>query len=105
MSDPAHIRPFRPTDEEYAAVARIAAQFLSDMIGDYEYAHAADLRAFDASFDGTEYALERYVAEAAGAIVGYAHMFRIPWLREPGRFWSAIRVHPAYQRRGVGGRL
>ena len=96
---------FQPSAEEYAAVAAVAAQFSDDDLVDFEYADADDLRAFDESFAGTEHALHRLVAVSGGAIVGYAQFFHIPWLREPGRFWAAIRVAPAHQRRGVGGQL
>src|SRR5262245_3664342 len=100
MDSPDHIRPFQPIEPEYRAVAQIAAQFPADLLGDYEYAHAADLRAFDESFAETEHILQRYVAEEGGAIVGYAQIFHIPWLRAPGRFWATIRVAPAQQHRG-----
>ena len=99
------IRLFRPTDEEYAAVAAIAAHFADEELVDFEYADAGDLRAFDASFIGTAHPLRRLVAVVGGVIVGYAQLFHVPWLREPGRFWAALRVAPAYQRRGIGGRL
>jgi GNAT superfamily N-acetyltransferase len=105
MSDSIRVRRFQPNRDDYAAVARVAAQFPPDVLGDYEYASPADLRAFDASFDGTVHALERYVAEHDGAVVGYGLLFHIPWLRETGRFWSAIRVDPAHQRRGAGRQL
>src|SRR5262245_5391990 len=100
-----HIRPFRPIEPEYRALAQITAQFPADLLGDYEYARADDLRAFDGSFADTEHILQRYVAEASGAIVGYAQIFHIPWLRAPGRFWAAIRVAPEQQHRGLGSRL
>ncbi len=49
--------------------------------------------------------LRRYVAEQGGALVGYAQLFQIPWLREPGRCWLNLRVDPSYGRRGIGGQL
>jgi ribosomal protein S18 acetylase RimI-like enzyme len=100
-----HIRPFEPSDGEYEAVARVAAAYGPDMLGDYEYAKAERVRALDQSFAGGEYLLRRYVAEVGGSIAGYTQLFHIPWLREPGRYWSAIRVHPAQGRRGIGGQL
>jgi GNAT superfamily N-acetyltransferase len=99
------IRIFQPTDEEYAAVATIAAQFSDEELVDFEYADAGDLRAFDASFVGTAHPLRRLVAVIGGTIVGYSQLFQVPWLREPGRFWAALRIAPAHQRRGIGGRL
>jgi mycothiol synthase len=101
----ASIRPFEPSDDEYAAVAGVAAQFSNDELVDYEYARADDLRAFDESFAGTGHVLRRSVAVIDGAIVGYAQLFHIPWLRESGRFWMEIRVAPPRQRQGIGGRL
>jgi mycothiol synthase len=105
MDMPGRIRPFQSTERDYEAVAGVAAQFPSDLLCDFEYQAAAALRAFDESFDGTAHALVRYVAEAGRATVGYAQLFHIPWLREPGRFWGAVRVDPAHQRGGTGGRL
>jgi mycothiol synthase len=105
MNQPAHIRLFEPGDQEYDAVTRVAAQFPAEQLADFEYTRAADLRDFDASFEGGEYTLRRYVAEAGGMIAGYAQLFRMPWLREPGRFWMSVRVDPAHGRRGIGGRL
>jgi ribosomal protein S18 acetylase RimI-like enzyme len=105
MSEPAHIRLFQPSDQEYDAVARVAAHFPAEQLADFEYAHANELRDFDASFEGTGHTLRRYVAEADGAIVGYTQLFQIPWLAELGRFWTSVRVDPAYGRRGIGGLL
>jgi mycothiol synthase len=105
MDKTAHIRPFDPTDREYDAVADIAGQFPADELGDFEYQRGADVRAFDESFEGSGHVLKRYIAEADGVMLGYAHVFQVPWLREPRHFWAAIRVHPAHQRRGVGSQL
>ncbi|MFL5806455.1 MAG: GNAT family N-acetyltransferase [Roseiflexaceae bacterium] len=105
MSEPAHIRLFEPGDQEYAAVAHIAAQSPVEQLADFEYARAANLRDFDASFEGSGHVLRRYVAEASGAIVAYAQLFHMPWLRESGHFWLNLRVAPAHGRRGIGGRL
>jgi ribosomal protein S18 acetylase RimI-like enzyme len=105
MDTAVHIRPFEATDREYNAAAYIAAHFPADRLGDFEYQRGAELRAFDESFEGSGHALKRYVAETDGTIVGYAQLFHIPWLREPGRYWVALRMHPAHQRRGIGGRL
>jgi mycothiol synthase len=99
------IRFFKPSAAEYTAVAAVAAQFSDEELVDFEYADADDLWAFDDSFARTEYALRRLVAVSDDSIVGYAQFFRIPWLREPGHYWAAIRVAPAHQRQGVGGQL
>jgi GNAT superfamily N-acetyltransferase len=99
------IRLFQPTDAEYAAVAAVAAEFSEEELLDFEHTEAQNLRDFDASFAGTEYELRRLVAMSDGTIVGYAQFFHIPWLRELGHFWAAIRVDPAHQRQGTGQQL
>jgi GNAT superfamily N-acetyltransferase len=105
MSEAVHIRLFEPSDQEYAAVAHVAALFPGEQLSDFEYADVADLRDFDASFEGSGHLLRRYVAEVGGAIAGYAQLFNMPWQREPGYFWLTLRVDPAYGRRGIGGQL
>jgi GNAT superfamily N-acetyltransferase len=105
VDSPDHIRLFQPIGQEYAAVAAVAGLFSDDQLVDFEYACADDLRAFDESFAGTGDVLRRFVAVIGDQIVGYAQLFHIPWLREPSHFWAAIRVVPAWQRRGIGGRL
>jgi GNAT superfamily N-acetyltransferase len=40
-----------------------------------------------------------------GPIVRTPPPLHIPSQREPNRYWCAIRVHPAYTRRGIGGQL
>jgi GNAT superfamily N-acetyltransferase len=99
------IRSFKPNAGEYAAVAAVAAYFSDEELVDFEYAEADGLRAFDESFARTEYMLRRLVAVVGNTIVGYTQFFHIPWLREPGRFWAAIRVAPASQRQGIGDQL
>ena len=99
------IRNFQPTDQEYAAVAAVAAQFSDEELVDFEYADLGDLRSFDEGFAGTTDTLWRLVAVLDDTIVGYAQLFHIPWLREPGHFWAVIRVARARQRQGIGGRL
>jgi mycothiol synthase len=102
-----HIQAFHANERGYAAVADVAAQFPADLLGDFEYGSGAELRAFDESFEGTNHLLKRYVAleDTTGRVLGYAQLFHIPWLAQPGQFWCSVRVHPSYQRRGIGGRL
>jgi GNAT superfamily N-acetyltransferase len=45
------------------------------------------------------------MAELSGQLVAYAYYFAIEWAPPAGRYWCLIRVLPAYQRRGIGGRL
>jgi len=105
VSESIHIRPFASSAGEYEAIAQIAAQVPADMLGDYEYARSAELQALDALLARGAHFCQRYVADAGGMLVGCAQLFHIPWLREPGYYWAAIRVHPAHQRHGIGGRL
>lgn len=99
------IRPFRQTDEEYAAVAAIVARAHADELCDFEYGHPADLRAFDEGFSPGN-APRRYVAvDSDGAIVGYAHTFPTTWIAESGGFWAATRVTAPYRRLTIGRQL
>lgn len=99
------IRPFRRTDEEYAAVAAVVARAPASEICDFEYTNPADLRAFDEVF-APDAPPRRYVAVAPdGAIIGYAHTFPTTWIAEPGGFWAAVRVLPAYRRLTIGRQL
>src|SRR5687768_4661838 len=107
MSLTISIQAFHLAEHDYQALADIAAQFPAELLGDFEYASGAELRAFDESFEGTDHHLKRYVAvkDTTGQVLGYAQLFHMPWLRQPGHFWCSIRVHPSYQRRGIGSRL
>lgn len=99
------IRPFRRTDDEYAAVAAIVARAPASEVCDFEYSNPADLRAFDEVF-APDAQPRRYVAVAPdGAIIGYAHTFPTTWIAEPGGFWAAVRVLPAYRRLTIGRQL
>jgi mycothiol synthase len=105
MDQPIHIRPFEPSDHDYRAIAAVAASFPPEQSYDFEFRAEAEARALDQAFAEAGRPLARYVAEAAGQVVGYAYHFEIAWAPPSGRYWCAIRVHPEHQRRGVGGRL
>lgn len=107
MSSFIRIRPFQPTDAEYAAVARLNALAPPGERQDFEPRSGAELRALDESLDPARYVLRRHVAEdvAGGLIVGSAHYFHMPWAFDPGWFWCAVRCDPGWRRRGIGGRL
>lgn len=47
----------------------------------------------------------RWVAERDGRVVGVAHYVQFDELRVPGEVHISVRVHPAYQRRGIGSAL
>jgi mycothiol synthase len=103
--DSIQIRDSEPTNQEYAALATIGASAPPQHALDYEYRDVSDWRALDAAFAQAGRPLVRYVAELAGVVAAYAYYFEIDWAPPPGRYWCVIRVLPAYQRRGIGGRL
>src|SRR4051812_29379809 len=100
-----HIRPFEPTDADYAAISAIGASAPPAYALDYEFRDADDWRALDDSFAQIGRPLVRHVAEAEGQIVAYAYSFEIGWAPPAGRYWCVIRVLPNYVRRGIGDRL
>lgn len=62
---------------------------------------AEDLQRQDDTRDPAHFAL-RVVAEQAGQIVGVGHVGHDDFAFEPWRYWSALDVHPDFQRQGVG---
>jgi mycothiol synthase len=105
MPQPCHIRPFVPTDADYAAISVIGASTPPAYALDYEFRSVDDWRALDNSFAQAGRPLLRYLAEANGQIVAYAYCFEIAWAPPAGRYWCVIRVLPDYGRRGIGERL
>jgi RimJ/RimL family protein N-acetyltransferase len=99
------IRPFAPTDADYAAISAIGASAPPEYALDYEYRDPGDWRALDAAFARAGRPLARYLAEADGQAVAYAYCFEIGWAPPAGRYWCVIRVRPEYARRGLGGQL
>jgi GNAT superfamily N-acetyltransferase len=99
------IRPFEPTDADYAAIGAVAASFPLEQTYDFEVRSAAEARALDQAFAEAGQPLARYIADAGGYVGGYAYAFEIGWAAPAGRYWCIIRVAPEYQRRGIGGRL
>ncbi len=105
MTQSFHIRPFAPTESDYAAISAIGAGTPPEYALDYEFRDAADWRALDDSFAQAGRPLVRYLAEADGQAVAYAYSFEIAWAAPAGRYWCVIRVLPDYGRRGIGERL
>ena len=105
MPQPFYIRPFAPTDADYAAISVIGASTPPVYALDYEFRNADDWRALDASFAQAGRPLVRYLAQADGQTVAYAYFFEITWAPPAGRYWCVIRVLPDYGRRGIGERL
>lgn len=50
-------------------------------------------------------AMERWVAEVEGQVVGSASWFQIASRLHPQKFWMDGAVHPQHQRRGIGAAL
>jgi mycothiol synthase len=85
------IRPIRPEDyEAYSACMRAAMKDADDT--------AEGLREDDE--DTT--AIERWVAEVDGQVVGSGAWFQLPSRYHPQKFWMDGCVHPDYQGRGIG---
>jgi ribosomal protein S18 acetylase RimI-like enzyme len=105
MEDSIQIRDFIPEDRDYEAVARLNALAWSVDFLDFEPPSAAELRAFDRAFDPARYSLRRFVAEEAGAVVGYAYYAHMPWAFDPRAYWASVRCDAAHRGRGIGRRL
>ncbi len=88
------IRPLQPADYEAMAVIYRAAMPGSDdtaesLQDDDEHTHA----------------VERWVAEVDGHVVGTASWFQLANRLHPQKFWMDGAVHPDYQHKGIGGAL
>src|SRR5689334_19209834 len=105
MPHPSCIRPFAPTDADYAAISAIGASTPPAYALDYEFRNPDDWRALDDSFAHAARPLVRYLAEMDGHAVAYAYYFEIAWAPPAGRYWCVIRVLPDYGRRGIGEQL
>ncbi len=93
------IRSFEERD--YAGAVAVSNAVFPDRPGTVE-----EWRYDDEHYD-KKFVNERYVAEdrATGTIVGYAGLWHMSWVFHPQKFGAEIRVHPAYQRRGIGSAL
>ena len=100
-----HIRPFAPTDADYAAISVIGASTPPAYALDYEFRDLDDWRALDTSFAQAGRPLVRYLAAFDGQVVAYAYYFEIAWAPPAGRYWCVIRVLPDFGRRGIGEQL
>jgi GNAT superfamily N-acetyltransferase len=93
------IRRATPAAADYAALAELLP--FAD-----EGATADDLRAFDRACERSGAHSWRYLAQdPAGQTLGVGHFFPVTWLSDSGTYWVAIRVCPAYERRGIGSAL
>lgn len=93
------IRPFTPSDAEYAAVVAVhnaAMPGYVDTVHDWQHwdtntpAHCVKVR---------------LVAELAGQIVAVGHIFHAAWAYHPQKFHIDLYVHPEQQGQGIAGRL
>ncbi len=85
------LRPVRPEDYEALALCNRAAMPGTDDT-------AESLR----EEDEQTHAVERWVAEVDGQVVGSGSWFQLPSRLHPQKFWMDGSVHPDYQRRGIG---
>ncbi len=91
-----HIRRATAAPDDYAACADFAHL-------DGEMATPDDLLAFDRACERSGTHSWRYLAyHTSGQIIGAGHFFPVTWLPQPGTYWLTARVHPAYERHGVG---
>jgi len=91
----------RPFDGEYEQLIAIQKAVDPDHFGSEE-----GWRFGDANWQHDKFFRLRLVAEApSGEIVGYGQINHMPWQFHPGKYGLGLRVHPAHQRKGVGGAL
>ncbi len=90
------IRPFQPTDQEYAGLVAIHNALWPAEVTTAEY-----MRFRDDAWP-TEYFFQRLVAEVDGQIVGSVRVCEAHWSYRPGKYDLIISVHPDFQRRGIG---
>lgn len=93
------IRPFTPSDEEYAAVVAVHN---AAMPGYVDTAH--DWRHWDQNTPA-HCVKVRLVAELDGRIVAVGQIFHAVWAYHPRKFHVDLYVHPEQQGQGIGGRL
>ncbi len=91
------IRPFGPDD--YPAIVELHNALYPDTPRTVEDTIEADRRR------GPQYRFRRWIAEADGRVVGMAQYAQYPLNYHPQAFDCAVRVWPAWQRRGIGSAL
>lgn len=88
------IRPLRAEDYAQLAICQRAA-----MPGTDDTAESMQ------QDDEHTAALQRWVAEVDGQVVGSSSWFQLPSRLHPQKFWMDGSVHPDFQRRGIGSAL
>ena len=90
------IRPFTPTNEEYAAcIAIYNAVWPENQMNIERQKH------FDNTRNPT-YLFQRLVAEWEGKVVAVGTYSESEWSYRPGKYHLGLNVHPDYERRGIG---
>lgn len=105
---PWHIEQFRGTRRESNAIASVYhALFEDEPRSDYDVWRSEEWRRNSITFDSSRYDLRRFVAydDETGEGVGYAQGYHTPWVFDPQRYHVTVRVHPEYERQGIGGAL
>ncbi len=73
---------------------------------DFEYEHTAPalLRYFHAGFGSKRDQLRCYLAfdDTTHELIGIAQYFPLLWVAEPHHYWMMVRIHPRWQKRGIG---
>ncbi|HRW10328.1 MAG TPA: GNAT family N-acetyltransferase [Caldilineaceae bacterium] len=90
------IRPFEPTDQEYAT--RVA---IHNAVWPAEPTTIDYMRFRDRVWP-QEYFIQRLVAEVNGQIVATANYCETHWSYRPGKYDIRINVHPDHQGQGIG---
>ncbi|HXF82814.1 MAG TPA: GNAT family N-acetyltransferase [bacterium] len=92
------IRPFEERD--YPGALAVWNAVYADYPSSIEVARHEDAR-----YDGARLHLRRFVAEAAGELVGVAEFHHAPNMYHPQKFWLSVEVRPERQGQGIGGAL
>ena len=93
------IRPFQPTEQEYATVVTIHNAVWPDETTTVDY-----IRFRDEAWP-TDYFFQRLIAERDGVIIATASYCETHWSYRPGKYDVRIEVHPNHQGEGIGGAI
>lgn len=93
------IRPFEPTDEEYAAVIALWNAVWPDELETVE-----EIKHNDASRNPERF-FQRIVMEEGGTLPAYGLYVEPEWTHLPGKYGVKVLVHPDHRRRGLGSRM
>ncbi|MGH2378276.1 MAG: GNAT family N-acetyltransferase [Candidatus Limnocylindria bacterium] len=91
------VRPFRSTDEDYAALAAASGRIYTDYPWSPE-----EMRHEDASWDSARFFKERWLLEADAGVVGFAILNHSRHSFVADTYWLDLGVVPDARRRGHG---